>query len=107
MGFPSPAKDYAESTLTVGRLCGYDGNCRTIETSAGYAIINVAKRPKAGDTVLISFCGSWDFASVQGKALITQDGEAIEGDSLDDANVLGVVTFFLNRVADNDLLPVI
>ncbi|EPZ8354687.1 hypothetical protein ACXWYY_000130 [Enterobacter hormaechei] len=107
MGFPSPASDYAESTLTVTRICGYDGNCRTIETSSGYAIINVSKKPRVGDTVLLSFCGSLGFATVQGKALITQDGEAIEGDALDDANVMGVVTFFLNRVADTDHLPVI
>lgn len=79
MGFPSPAADNAEQTLTFTSLCGYDGNCRTIEISAGYAIINVARKPKIGDTVLISFCGGLDFASVQGKALITQDGEAIEG----------------------------
>lgn len=106
MGFPSPAADYAEQTLTITSLCGYDGNCRTIETSAGYAIINVARRPMAGDMVLISFCGRLDFASVQGKALITADGEAIEGDALDDADVLGVVTHLLNKVTDIDDRPV-
>ena len=42
MGFPSPAKDYAEATLTITSICGYDGNCRTIETSSGYAIFNVS-----------------------------------------------------------------
>ncbi|MCK7289595.1 MULTISPECIES: S24/S26 family peptidase [Enterobacter] len=107
MGFPSPAADYAEQTLTFTSLCGYDGNCRTIETSAGYAIINVARTPEVGDTVLISFCGSLDIAKVQGKALITQDGEAIEGDSLDDATVMGVVTHLLNPVTDTDNRPVI
>ncbi|HAS1471568.1 TPA: hypothetical protein QCG03_000749 [Enterobacter bugandensis] len=102
MGFPSPA-DYAEQTLTFTSLCGYAGNCRTIETSAGYAIINASRKPEVGDTVLISFCGSMDFAKVQGKALITQDGEAIEGD----ATVMGVVTHLLNRVTDTDNRPVI
>ena len=103
MGFPSPAADYAEQTLSITSICGYDGNCRTIETSAGYAIINVARKPEVGDTVLISFCGSLDFA----KAMITQDGEAIEGDALDDATVMGVVTHLLNRVTDTDNRPVI
>ena len=74
---------------------------------AGYAIINVARKPEVGDTVLVSFCGSLDFAKVQGKALITQDGEAIEGDALDDATVMGVVTHLLNRVTDTDNRPVI
>lgn len=67
MGFPSPAADYAEQTLSITSICGYDGNCRTIETSSGYAIINIARKAKIGDTVLISFCGKLDFASVQGK----------------------------------------
>lgn len=107
MGFPSPAADYAEHTLTITSLCGYDGNCRTIETSAGYVIINVARKPEVGDSVLISFCGSLDLAKVQGKALITQDGEVIEGDALDDASVMGVVTHLLNRVTDTDIRPVI
>lgn len=107
MGFPSPAPDYVEQKRTITSLFGYDGNCRTIETSAGYAIINVVRTPEVGDTVLISYCGSLDIAKVQGKALITQDGEAIEGDALDDATVMGVVTQLLNRVTDTDNRPVI
>ncbi len=105
MGFPSPAADYAEQTLTITSLIGNDSNYRTIETSAGYTIINVARKPVIGDTVLISFCGALDFASVQGKALLTHDGEAIEGDALDDTTVMGVVTYFLNRVTDTDNRP--
>ncbi|HED6238324.1 TPA: hypothetical protein R5X36_000404 [Enterobacter sichuanensis] len=107
MGFPSPAANYAEQTLTIASLCGYDDNYRTIETSFGHAIINVAIKPEMGDTVLISFCGSLVFAKLHGKALITQDGEAIEGDALDDVTVMGVVTHILNRVKDTDDRPVI
>ena len=107
MGFPSPASDYTEQSLSITSICGYDGNCRTIETSAGYAIVNVAKRPSVGDSVLISFCGKIGIVTVKGKALITLEGEAIEGDSLDDAKVIGVVTFILNRVSETDNLPVI
>ena len=107
MGFPSPAADYAEQTLSITSICGYDGNCRTIETSSGYAIINVARKAKISDMVLISFCGRMEFASVQGKALITADGETIEGDALDDVSVLGVVTYLLKSVTDTDNRPVI
>ena len=108
MGFPSPAADYAEAALTITSLCGYDGNCRTIETSAGYAIINVSHKPHPGDTVLISYCGRTEFAVVQGKALITPDCEALEGEALDDTTVHGVVTHFLNRVGNQrpDPIPV-
>ncbi|MCX8289362.1 hypothetical protein [Enterobacter pseudoroggenkampii] len=81
MGFQSPALDLAEEILTITNLCGHEDNCRTIETSAEYAIINIARNPEIGDTILIALCGRLDFAKVQGKALITQDGEAIAGDS--------------------------
>ncbi|CAH5913921.1 hypothetical protein AI2916V1_3789 [Enterobacter cloacae] len=106
MGFPSPATDYVESRLTIISMCGYDGNCRALETSAGYAIINVAIKPDSGDTVLISYCGRMEFAIVQGKALITPEGEAIEGDALDETTVHGVVTHFLNRVGSQDDEPI-
>lgn len=59
------------------------------------------------ESVLISFRGKMEIVTVQGKALITQEGEAIEGDSLDDAKVIGVVTFLLNRVSETDNLPFI
>ncbi|HCT5618800.1 hypothetical protein [Klebsiella michiganensis] len=97
MAFPSPAKDYAEATLTITSLCGYDGNCRTLETSAGYAIVDISRRPKQGDQVLIAFCGSTQFAFVRGQALITDDGEAIEGEALNDVEVKGVIRFMINR----------
>lgn len=108
MGFPSLATDYAEATLTITSMCGYDANCRTVETSAGYAIVNVSRKPHPGDTVLISYCGRTEFAIVQGRALIVPEGEAIEGDALDDTTVLGVVTHFLNRAGSqgDDPIPV-
>ncbi|MGR7336027.1 hypothetical protein ACU6ZE_06890 [Klebsiella aerogenes] len=109
MGFPSPAKDYAEQTLTINRLFQIDANCRVLETSSGYAVIDVSRRPKQGDHVLVSFCGIIQFGIVRGRALITSDGEAIEGDALDDAEVKGVLTFLINRATyvDEDPDPVI
>ncbi|HDY7326924.1 TPA: hypothetical protein RRE02_000032 [Klebsiella pneumoniae] len=90
----------------VAILCQFDANCRAIETSAGYAVINVSIRPKQGSHVLISFCGSTQFAVVRGRALITSDGEAIEGEALNDVEVKGVVTYLINRagwVSDDDI----
>ncbi|MDO2441493.1 MULTISPECIES: hypothetical protein [Enterobacter] len=107
MGYPSSAADYAEQTISLANIFGNDCNCRTIETPAGFVIINVARMPGVGDIVLICFCGRLDLATVQGKALITTDGEAIEGDALDDADVLGVVTHLLNNITDTDDRPVI
>lgn len=74
--------------MTIDPLCGIDGNCRVIETSCGWAVINIAMRPEQGDTLLIFMDGKNHFAKHYGSALITEDGEAIEGDALDDVEVL-------------------
>lgn len=92
MGFVSPANDFAESTLTVNRICNVGANTRVVETSDGYAVIDVGRGPQQGDTVLISYDGRSEFAKLMGMALITADGEAIEGEALDDVEVGGVVT---------------
>ena len=106
MGFPSPAMDYQEQRLTIDLLCGIDGNCMVIETANGWAVINVAIRPEQGDTLLIRVDSKNEFAKLCGSALITQDGEAIEGDALDDVEVFGVLTHSLNRVGNDDCLAI-
>lgn len=92
MGFPSPANDYVEATLTVSSLCNIGANTRVVETSDGYAVIDVSQRPGQGDIVLIQYDGRTEFAKLLGNALITADGEAIEDEALDDVKVAGVVT---------------
>ncbi|MBO2914436.1 MULTISPECIES: hypothetical protein [Enterobacter cloacae complex] len=104
MGFPSPATDYLEQRLTIDLLCGINGNCRIIETSCGWAVINVALRPQQGDTLLVSMDGRNQFVKLHGEALITEEGEAIEGEALDDVTVYGVLTHSINRVG-NDNCP--
>ncbi len=100
MGFPSPAADYVASRLTIDVIVNFDANCRLAETDDGYAVIRVSRRPAQGDHVLIEFCGKVEFARLMGSALITQDGEAIEGEALNDVNVQGVVTHWINRASD-------
>ncbi|MEH1299431.1 hypothetical protein V7I42_00315 [Raoultella ornithinolytica] len=92
MGFPSPANDFAESTLSMNTICGMDANKRIVETEDGYAVIDVCRRPQQGDVVLIGFDGAMEFAKLMGRSFITADGEAIEGEALDDVTVAGVVT---------------
>lgn len=50
-----------------------------------------------GDAVLIRYDGMADFARLMGQSFITRDGEALEGEALDDVVVLGIVTFVINR----------
>lgn len=99
MGFPSPAKDYAESRLTLDVLCHFDANCKLINTSKGFAVINTSIKPNEGQVMYVSHFGSVYFAVRHGDALLLSDGEAIEGEALDDVEVIGVVTFLINRAA--------
>lgn len=101
-GFPSPATDYVESRLTPESICGINANSLVIETSSGYAVVEKGSRPKVGEYVLVSWLGRNYFARPAGKSLITEDGEAIEGEALDDVEVIGVVTWLVNRTRDDD-----
>lgn len=102
MGFPSPAGDYVESRLTPSTLCGINIDSIVIETSGGYAVIQRGMIPRLGDTLLATFDGRSHFVKRAGKALITEDGDAIEGEALDDVIVHGVVTFIINQVINDD-----
>lgn len=78
MGFPSPATDYVEDTLTITKLCHVDGNSRVVKTDAGYAILDMSLRPQPGDYVLIRYDGMTDFGRLQGQSFITREGDVIE-----------------------------
>lgn len=101
-GFPSPATDYVESRLTPESICGINANSLVIETSSGYAVVEKGGIPAKGEYVLIHWLGRNYFARPAGKALITEDGEAIEGEALDDVTVIGVVTWLVNRTRDDE-----
>lgn len=102
MGFPSPATDYIERRISITSLCNLGANTLVVETSDGYAVIDVSRRPVQGDTVLIRYDGRMEFAKLMGGALITADGEAIEGEALDDVTVIGVVTFTICDVRQDN-----
>lgn len=106
MGFPSPARDYIERRLCPETICGIDNNSMIVDTSAGYAVVDVSL--KSGRVLLINVEGRNQFARVMGRSLISDDGEAIEGEALNDVNVIGVVKFFINRagVQEDDEIPV-
>lgn len=82
--------------LKLEEICGVNRSSCLVETPSGYAIIQPDMAPHDGARVLVAAFGQLQFAVVMGGALITEDGESIEGDALEDVNVMGVVTFFLN-----------
>lgn len=82
--------------LKLEEICGINRSSCLVETPSGYAIIQPDMVPQDGARVLVAAFGQLQFAVVMGGALITEDGESIEGDALEDVIVMGVVTFFLN-----------
>ncbi|HFS8091540.1 TPA: hypothetical protein ACH2JA_003943 [Enterobacter hormaechei] len=103
MGFASPASDYVERQLTPEVLCNMGADSRVLETDLGFAIIEPVVNKTLGDVLLILCDGHTQFAKLMGRALITDDGEAIEGAALEQIEVLGRVTFFINRAIDDGL----
>ncbi|HEM6885417.1 TPA: hypothetical protein U2I10_004780 [Citrobacter amalonaticus] len=107
MGFPSPAADYLSRRLTVDMFCGISMNSRILETSEGYAVIDVSLNVRQGDTLAVLADGEMQFVKLAGRALISEDGEAIEGSALEEVEVIGRVTFFINRALGDDGCPVL
>lgn len=104
MGFVSPATDYVEQRLSPASICTTNES-RIIGTSSGFAVIEPCTRLVQGQVLLILSGGRTQFARVMGRALICDDGEAIEGEAAAEVEVLGRVTFFINST-DVDDIPV-
>lgn len=92
------ATDYVERRLDINTLCRLGANTRAIVTDSGYAVVDLARKAKQGNTVLIRSKRRSEFAKILGRAFITADGESIEGEALDETEVIGVVTFLITDV---------
>ncbi|EFE7708770.1 hypothetical protein [Escherichia coli] len=106
MGFPSPAADYVAPRLSPEIICGIGMDSRILETSSGFAVIEPCTRLVQNQVLLILSGGRTQFARVMGRALICDDGEAIEGEALDGVTVIGPVTALINAVGRDDDCPV-
>lgn len=95
MGFPSPEGDYVEQRFSPASMC-ITNTSRILETSSGYAIIEPCTRLVQNQVLLILSGGRTQFARVMGRALITDDGEAIEVEAAEEVEVMGRVTYFIN-----------
>lgn len=82
-------------------------NSRILETSEGYAVIDVSLNVRQGDILAVLADGEMQFVKLAGRALISEDGEAIEGSALEEVEVIGRVTFFINRALGDDGCPVL
>ncbi len=101
MGFPSPAGDYVEQRFSPASMC-ITNTSRILETSAGFAVIEPCTRLVQNQVLLILSGGRTQFARVMGRALICDDGEAIEGEAAEGVEVMGRVTYFINSALQDD-----
>lgn len=101
MGLPSPAADIHTAFVEdIGRFLPLSASI--VETQEGYDVIESSSAYKRGDTLLIWFCGRLQHACWAGDALITDDGEAIEGEALEHVRLVGVVTHSISPVWVDD-----
>lgn len=100
--FPSPAADYVEQMLTVTAACNIGANSHVIETDRGYVVLDLSLKVTPGSILLIRLAGQLQFAKLMGQSFITVEGESIEGEALDDVEVLGVATHAINDLRRDD-----
>ncbi|ENT2950000.1 hypothetical protein ACFFOE_002021 [Klebsiella aerogenes] len=84
MDYPPSATDYTVRALTVDLIC------------------DVSMKTTPDSTVMMTYDGKIDFTKVMGRSLITREGEAIEGEALNDIVVSSVVTFITNCATQVD-----
>ncbi|RDT54002.1 hypothetical protein DXF93_14535 [Escherichia coli] len=88
---------------TLDAICGVSATTGLLPTATGYAVVDSSPgKLEQGCTVVISLYGHQQFAKLRGQSFITDDGEAIEGESLEDVIVVGRVTYFVNRAGEDD-----
>ncbi|MBZ7623494.1 hypothetical protein ACSLBJ_14400 [Klebsiella michiganensis] len=90
--FPSPAADYIEQRLTVTAACNIGANSKIIETDRGFVVLDLSLKVTQGSVLLIRLGGELQFAKLMGSSFITAEGESIEGEALEDVELLGVAT---------------
>ncbi|HBT9658445.1 TPA: hypothetical protein MCN56_000324 [Klebsiella pneumoniae] len=100
--FPSPAADYVEQRLTVTAACNIGANSQVIETDRGYVVLDLSLKVTQGSVLLIRLAGELQFAKLMGRSFITVEGESIEGDAMDEVEVLGVATHVINDMRQDD-----
>ncbi|MDS6631921.1 hypothetical protein QYS46_18700 [Klebsiella michiganensis] len=100
--FPSPAADYIETAMTVTTACDISANSQVVQTDRGYVVLDLSLKVAQGSVILIRVAGELQFAKLMGRSFITVEGESIEGEAMDEVEVLGVATHAINDLRQDD-----
>lgn len=103
MGFPSPAKDYLEKRLDWNELMvPRPAATMVVPTCDGFALVDKSIRPKEGDTIYFEAFGQCQFGMFGPSYIICQDGETLEGEALEEVTIVGVQTWGVISVHDDN-----
>lgn len=91
-----------ETLPAIFSICGISPDAAYVVMHDGVAAIDRQAKPVIGKVLLIRFCGTLYYARFCGEAFITEDGEAIEGDALEEVEYLGVVTHRISPASLED-----
>ena len=83
-------------------ISGLNPAAQYIEIGSDILAVEQRSEADAGSMLLIAFMGRRQVARGCGGALLSEEGEAIEGDALDDVKMLGVVTHIIRPAAFDD-----
>ncbi len=97
--FPSPAAAYIEKRVEMYDLVHFNpGSTIYLQSDDSVVLVDRSLKPSDGCTVAFEMLGQNYFGKIMGRSIITEDGEALEGEALDDVVVIGVVTNIVLRM---------
>ncbi|MDU5474038.1 MULTISPECIES: phage repressor protein [unclassified Pantoea] len=103
MGFQSPAQDYIERRLRVSDLVVHNpASTLIVERDGGLMVIDRYARVTAGHKVALLHDGETLIARMGECCLITEDGQRIAGEELEDVIMLGKITYEILSVWQNN-----
>lgn len=89
MGFVSPAQEYIESRLDLNQLLVIQPTATLLTASdEGFVLIDRTLPVKIGDKIAYNFLGEAASGRCMYQTIITEEGEAIEGESLEDVTIV-------------------
>ena len=104
MGFQSPAEDYVQRRLTVNDLVVHNpASTLVIGRDHGLLVIDRDARIAAGDKVALLHDGAALIARTGERCLVTEDGQCIAEDELEELVVLGKIIYEIVKLWHGDL----
>ena len=101
MGFPSPAVDYIEDGICLNCLFIPRPSSTSLVDFGGLQyVVDSSIIPANGSEIYYEIFGEVGIGKLMGKSIITQDGEALEGQIMEEVIVLGTVVLTITAHYD-------